>query len=276
MSIVVGTNACNAKCPFCISRITGQDISLPIVPNWRNFNKACILADKAGATTILLTGKGEPTLYPELITEYLIHIKDNGNFPFIELQTNGIVLKDINDFIKEWYRLGLTTISLSAVETGFANKKIYGANYPSIETTVALIHGADVTVRLSIMMLKKYICTPDDIDRVVDFCKVNKIKQLTIRAIDAPINPDCETAKWVIEHTLTKDQIKAIESRVKEVGVPVLHLAHGAVVYDYKGQNLCLGTCLTTNNTDENMRQIIFYPDGTISYDWKYKGAILL
>ena len=60
-SIVVGTRACNASCPFCISKQTGL-FGTPIKVNWRNFHIACNLAQKANTTTVLLTGKGEPTL----------------------------------------------------------------------------------------------------------------------------------------------------------------------------------------------------------------------
>ena len=70
MSIVVGTNACNATCPFCVSKTTIKT-QLNTKINYRNLEVACKLAEKAGTTTILLTGKGEPTLYPQLITDYL-------------------------------------------------------------------------------------------------------------------------------------------------------------------------------------------------------------
>jgi len=281
MSVVVGTSECNAHCPFCVSRQTPKH-DLPITPNWRNFKIACKLADKAGATTILFTGKGEPTLHPELITEYLIAIKNSGcNFPFIELQTNGIQIGNgeltYSDahFLDRWYKLGLTTIALSAVETGFANKKIYSDNYPEVEQTAKIIIDNGFSVRLSIMMMKTYICKPIDVLRVVDFCKANKIKQLTLRPI-ARVQDDTAITQWVNSHTLSDGELETIMAYIKRYGVPVLNLAHGAVVYDFMGQNLCLSNCLTTDTTDDSMRQIIFYPDGTISFNWKYTGAVLL
>lgn len=274
MSVVVGTNACNAHCPFCVSRLTNSH-SLPTNVNWRNFEIACKLADKAGATTVLLTGKGEPTLYPELIDNYLAHI--NNRFPFIELQTNGMNIGNGREehWLPIWYNSGLTTICLSAVEIGYANKKIYGDDY-DLEKTIGMIRDNGFTVRLSIMMMKHYISLPQDIDRLVDFCKQKGIKQLTVRPISKPDFADNEVAKYVEEHTLTEEQLENIRYHITTQGTPVLHLAHGAVVYDYKGQNLCLSNCLTTDTTDDNMRQIIFYPDGTISYSWCYNGAVLL
>jgi len=274
MSIVCGTRACNAHCPFCVSKMTPDADLSPTNINWRNLGVACRLAEKAGATTCLITGKGEPTLYPDLVTQYIERV--SSTFPFIELQTNGMRLKNLKPELFGWIDKGLTTICLSAVETGFANKKIYGDDYPDIAETASLLNRIGFTIRLSIMMLKGYIYQPKDIQRVVEFCKINNIKQLTLRPIASPETEDGSVAQWVKDHTLNQHHIETIEAHVQRKGTPVLKLAHGATVYDYEGQNICLSNCLTTNETDENMRQIIFFPDGTIGYDWKYKGAVLL
>lgn len=279
MSVVVGSTACNAKCPFCVSKQT-PTCEIPKEPNWRNFGIALSLADKSGATTILLTGKGEPTLYPKLITDYLGWMIQSGyHFPFIEMQTNGIRIGEgsVDNYLNQWYDLGLTTVALSAVDIwGDKNRLIYGKEYPDLKETVKILIGYGFTVRLSIMMLKGYVDSRAKVDNVAEFCQINGIKQLTIRPIAKTEANDNEITKWVNEHTLSDEQLKKIVDHVNYVGTPVLHLAHGAVVYDYRGQNLCLSNCLTTNDTDDNMRQIIFYPDGTIGYDWKYKGAVLL
>ena len=96
-SIVVGTRACNAHCPFCISKQTGLFGTPPTV-NWRNFHIDCNLAQKANTTTVLLTGKGEPTLYPDHITDTLNGLRDY-KFPLIEMQTNGILMAEDSDAI---------------------------------------------------------------------------------------------------------------------------------------------------------------------------------
>jgi len=290
MSIVCGTTACNAKCPFCVSKMTPTaDLDSTHV-NWRNLGVACKLADKAGATTCLITGKGEPTLYPDLITEYVKYARDY--FPFIELQTNGMKLKDLGNtsymgkddiaprqmsHLEVWYKLGLTTICLSAVhyKRGL-NQEVYSLEYPDLAETLALLHSIGFSVRISMMLLKGGIDTPQEIDNLVNFCLENKVKQLTVRPIDVPPDSKNNISNWVGRHTLSSAEVNEITYHIKTTGTPVLHLSHGATIYDYKGQNLCLSNCLTTNDTDENIRQIIYYPDGTISYDWKYKGAILL
>ena len=93
---------------------------------------------------------------------------------------------------------------------------------------------------------------------------------------DGPENDDGEVTNWIKEHTLDENELNSIQDWLHSNGNPVLKLAHGATVYDVGGQNICLTDCLTTNETDDNMRQIIFFPDGSIAYDWCYAGAILL
>lgn len=307
MSIVCGTTECNAHCPFCISKTTPQqgisdkpsnlremvewNLNLPKV-NYRNLGVACRIAEKGGATTCLITGKGEPTLYPDLITKYITEVSPY--FPLIELQTNGMLIEKLAtpseppshlplemrgnclSDLEKWYKLGLTTIALSAVETGYANKKVYGDDYPELSGTIKKIHSVGLSVRLSMMMLKKYIDSPKQVERLIGFCKENKVEQLTIRPIDAPANVDTPVTRWIADHTLSDEQADDIKNFMIERATPVLKLPHGATIYDLDGQNVCYANCLTTNQSSDNMRQIIYFPDGTIGYDWKYAGARLL
>jgi len=278
MSIVCGTTACNARCPFCVSKTT-PEANLTTDFNWRNLNIACRLAEKAGATTCLITGKGEPTLYPKLIEEYIRYV--NKYFPFIELQTNGIALPSIShDTLELWYDMGLTTVSLSAVHYDqFTNEEIYGANYTPLEDNIKRLHDIGFSVRLSMMILKGYgLDYPQGISSLISFAKRNKVEQLTVRQIDQGCtrNENQEIFDWIDEHMISHEEWIKIQSMIDRRGNAVLRLPWGAVVYDVDGQNICLNNCLTTNEDDENIRQIIFFPSGQISYDWKYKGSRLI
>ena len=131
LSIVVGGRKCNAKCPFCVSKLTGKGCSdEDNTINLRNFKKTCELAKQSGVSNVILTGKGEPLLYPDLITKYL-ELLESYNFPFIELQTNGIALDNIDGHtLQKWYDFGLTTVSLSCVDAHASDSRhIYGENY---------------------------------------------------------------------------------------------------------------------------------------------------
>jgi len=124
--------------------------------------------------------------------------------------------------------------------------------------------------------------------------KVHKVEQLTVRSISHPQeSADDKVAQWVTEHALSTRREKEIYEffagcaagggenslylpKQEPAATKLMELVHGATVFDYKGQNLCISNCLTINPKDENVRQLIFFPDGKLRYDWQYPGAILL
>lgn len=281
-TIVAGTRQCNAKCPFCVSKMTpvGGERSTDV--NWRNFNIACRFAKQSGVSTVLITGKGEPLLHPEQVTNY-IKVLSTYEFPFIELQTNGILLAEGNmdDYLRTWYLSGLTMMALSIVhfEPDF-NKQVYVphlASYIDLPKLIEKIHNVGLSVRLTLMMVKGGIDNPEKVDQLVDFCKNNKVEQLSIRPIARPKNSENpKISKWVDENTLSYFQTKEIKDNLDVVGNQIMKLVHGAVVYDVRGQNVCLTNCLTLDPQSEDIRQLIFFPNGRLRYDWQYEGAVIL
>jgi len=278
-SIVVGTTACNAKCPFCVSKMTnnGCTVSDETI-NTRNFKKTCTLMDKVGVTTVLLTGRGEPTLCPMQITSYL-EMLDN-RVPFIELQTNGLLLEKLNDSIKKWHELGLNTICLSVVShRRLDNIGIYGGDHYDLFDMIHYLHSLGFMVRLSVMLIDGIIDSMEKFLDLVEFCKMSKVEQLTVRPITVPFNwPEEDNAvhAWTVDHDVSKSFLDDLKDHLDENAVKLLSFDYGAVVYDYRGQNICLSNCLTEGNGDGNIRQIIFYPDGRLMYSWQYEGARLL
>lgn len=277
-SIVIGTKACNAKCPFCVSRMTGFG---PVVGtdhdiNRTNFAKACRLAQIGGTTTVLLTGKGEPTLYPDEISCYL-RMLQRWEFPFVELQTNGTRLVG-NSTMFDWKGLGLNTIALSAVSDRHQeNVAIYGDVYRPLDETVDLMKESGFTVRLCIMMMHGGVDCPKRVRDVVTFCKEHDVDQLTLRPIREPAaTKDAEASAFVRKRNLAPEQESGIKAYVERHGTRLLSLMHGAEVYDVEGQNVCLSDCLTSDASGEDLRSLIFYSDGRLCYDWQYDGAILL
>lgn len=283
LSIIVGNEACNASCPYCVSKMTfGLDKKLSAEEvNWRNFGIAARFAKESGVKTALLTGKGEPTLFPDQITEYLEHIREF-RFPFIELQTNGLDLagNKLDGYLKQWYELGMTTVAVSIAHYDREkNKEIFtpNAEYPDLESTVKKLHDMKYTVRLTCVMINDYIDSVEEIDKLVDFAKKNGVEQLTIRPIRKPKASRSDAiAKWVEDHGLDDEKVVGIRNYLNHNATTLLQLMHGAIVYDYKGQNLCLTDALTIEPATDKIRQLIFFPDGHLRYDWQYKGAILI
>ena len=123
-SIVVGTSSCDAGCSFCISKSTGlQEVGCNDI-QWEAFGRAVAMAKQARTTTVLFTGKGEPTLYPLEVTAYLRALwamgehrefvlpmlTDDGQkvtqevhlpaFSTMELQTNAILIGQLAQFVE--------------------------------------------------------------------------------------------------------------------------------------------------------------------------------
>ena len=284
-TIVTGTAACNAKCPFCISKMTphqGINFEEPVV-NWRNFTKACRLAQVNNVSTVLFTGKGEPTLYPEQITQYLKELQPY-NFPLIELQTNAIVFDKEYEkqerHLKRWYDLGLNTIAISIVDYRKENnKQIYTPNseYINLEKIIEKLHKIGYSIRLGCMMMKGFIDSSKEVKNLVEFCKKNNVEQLTIRSIRAAKKAEDKTIyRYTKEKALSEKQISEIGKFLEKNAKKLMTLSYGAVIYDLDGQNIANSDCLTIKPETDELRQLIFFPEGHLKYDWQYKGAVLM
>jgi len=296
-SIVVGTEACNAGCQFCVSHTTGFDTLPPNREiNKKNLHKASILAKQSGCTTVLLTGKGEPTLYPDEITKYLKKLQAY-DFPFIELQTNAIqigheVLEpprgDKMLPLHEWSELGLNTVAISVVDIDSANnQQVYlhhrpNVKYPDLQKTVERLHTCGFSVRLCLMMHKGMIDSFSKVEKVAEWCKKNGVEQLTIRPIRRPLLPVLGSdsfQQYINNNGLTETQITNISLSLTTDATHILTLmngAHKAKVYDLHGQNICLSDCLTVEPVSDDIRTLIFFSDGKLFFDWQFTGARLL
>ena len=50
--------------------------------------------------------------------------------------------------------------------------------------------------------------------------------------------------------------------------------AHGAYVYDYNGQNICVSDCLTVEPNSDEIRTLIYYADGKLMFDRSGSASI--
>ena len=285
-SIVAGSEACIARCPFCVSKMTptqGITTKEPEI-NLRNFHIAAKLAKQSGADTAMITSKGEPTLFPDQVSKYIDALKDY-DFPFIELQTNGIPLAEDHErydkFVKEWYDAGLTTVAISIVHyDAEKNRQIYlpyKREYIDLPGFIDYLHNEGLSVRLGCVMLDNHIDSPSELEKLVDFAIKNKVEQLTIRPVNKPGHSrNQEVYDWTLNNYLPEKKLEDITGYLNDNGIRLLDLPHGGTIYDLHGQNVCLTNSLTRNDDPENMRQIIFFPDGHIRYDWEHTGAILI
>lgn len=287
-SIVAGSAACNARCPFCVSKMTvpnGIGLKEPEV-NWRNFDKACRLAQLSGVSTAMITSKGEPTLFPDQITKYLRQL-EKYNFPLIEIQSNGIPPiekpEKYKPYLKEWYCAGLGMYAISTVHINpEKNRKIflpYKKQYIDLPALIDMLHEEGFSVRLVCTLLNGYVDKPEEVEKYLAFAKkygVEQVKMTPVTSTDRAPEGPANVYNWIGENGLTPEQYQSIRGYFDENGTTLLSLMHGAKVYDVNGQNVCFSDCLTKDGFTEDVRQLIFFPDGHLRFDWQYAGAILL
>jgi len=286
LTAIVGTEACNASCPFCVSKMTlalGTPAVRPVEVNWDRWYAACRLAQVSRATTVLFTGKGEPTIFPEQLTKYL-EVMQPFDFPIIELQTNGILIAQRPEHyvphMQRWYDLKMKTIAVSIVHyEPERNREIYLPNqssYIDLPELIRTLHKF-FSVRLTCIMASGYIDSPDLLQNLVNFAKKNKVEQLTV----TPVNkPDADVRnpsvwKWTDEHHLSDEQFGSIVQYVEKNGSHIRTLLHGAKVFDIGGQNLCINNCLSVDPDNEALRNLIFFPDGHVRTHWQFPGSII-
>jgi molybdenum cofactor biosynthesis enzyme MoaA len=282
LSVLVGGTACNASCPFCVSKMTvkqgmslaSQEINIP------RLRKTIQFAERSGVSTVLLTGKGEPTLFPSQLLQYLSEV--GNHFPFVELQTNGIALAEGSIPLRMLPPRGLTTVCLSLVHfKPEVNQRIYYSHRPEKEyfdlcKLIDDLHMAGITIRMSVMMMKGGIESIDDVRELITFAVSNGVEQVSIRSVTVPrLYEDEQIFKWTSQNKLSIEELTTISNFLHKEGTLLLELRHGSKVFDIHGQNICLTDCLTPPKGEE-IRQIIFFPDGHVRYDWQYAGAILM
>lgn len=279
-SIVVGDQRCNANCPFCVAQMTASKFSPDINFDEKRFKCACQIVDqmKDGLLTVLLTGQGEPLLFPKQITRYLDCI--DFRFPLIELQTNGTLVKKNLDNLKRWRDKGLTLVCLSiATSDAEASNRIMGIKDDSYDywKTANMIQEIGLNVRLNCTMTKVGTYKPEDCESIIFRANNAGIFQTTFREVEMPQPVTCyKTAAWVTMNKPVSAARRLHDYLAFRGAIRLLELPHGGAVYSYKDQNVAVGNCLTETTNPDDIRQLIFFPDGRLVYSWQYPAARLL
>jgi molybdenum cofactor biosynthesis enzyme MoaA len=295
LNIVVGTNACDANCQFCMVRQTTNQISKQnCIYNklHRNLKKACLYARQNDATDLVITGNGEPCLSDIQITKNLIAVS-RYRFQKISLQTNGIrigkALGEQNvenqrflETVADWIDHGLDTVAISTVGVSQAdNSSVYTSHYPPLDRTVRFLRSVGFTVRLSVVMISGMVDSPRSVMEVIEWCQKHDVGQLTLRPVSCSPLADLtknEAAEFAYRHRLDDEALSSV-IRFLEGSSPgrLSNLPNGASVYDIGGQRVCFMRCATAADHPHRYGTLIFYPNGRLTYDWIYdRSAVIL
>jgi pyruvate-formate lyase-activating enzyme len=262
--------------------MTGKDIQVEPI-NQINFAKACRLAQINSVTSVIITGKGEPLLYPDQITDYLTALKPY-NFPIVELQTNAILLSEqpqkYEPYLRLWHKLGLTFIAVSIIhyspEKNRQNYLPYAKSYPDLQKLIARLHNFGFSVRLTCTLIKGGVGSVAEAREMVRHAHLWQADQLTLRKVAAPErSQNAVVYSWTKAHQLSPKTLDAIELYLRQEGNQIASFDYGGAIYDVDDQNVCFTNALTLNKDSEDFRQAIYFPDGHVRFDWQYKGAII-
>jgi molybdenum cofactor biosynthesis enzyme MoaA len=286
-SVVAGTLACNAHCPFCIAGMTpkqGLPDTRASAIDKRNFRIACRMAAINNLDTVKITGKGEPTIFPDQITEYLSLLQEH-DFPLLEIQTNGILLAQhrvaYESHLRKWYELGLTHFCISVVHyEPEKNRQVYLPNaksYIDLPELMSFLHELGFNIRLTCIMQKGFVDSGSELENLITFARDNNVEQITALPVNKPSKSrDPQLYDWIAAHQLADEDIRDIRRLAMAKGTKIATLPWGAEIFDIGGQNVCLTRCLTIAPETNEFRQLIFIPPGTITADWQYSGSLVL
>ncbi len=150
--------------------------------------------------------------------------------------------------------------------------------YIDLPELISNLHEIGFSVRLTAICTKAWMSTPEQIDEYLKFALENKVAQVTLR----PLNDEYrrETAQaWIDEHKMSEEDKVRIYDFLNTEGYKLMELPNIGNVFDYKGQNVMFSYALTKyndHNDGENKRNLIFFPDGQLRYEWEWEGARLL
>jgi pyruvate-formate lyase-activating enzyme len=286
LSLVIGGSpTCNARCPFCIASMTplarsGADF---VPADQTALAQVAAFARAAGADQVMLTGKGEPTLWPDEISACLETLAPFG-FGHTDMQTNGVLIAEGRRVgpahLDRWWAAGLGLVAISIVSTqAERNREIYlpyRASYPDLGALVARLHDHGFAVRLAAVMLKGYIDSGPKFAQLIADAQKLGVEQLTARPVTRSANPRTDAVSAYVEsHALSLAQRVEIAA-VLGGQSPVADLPGNGRVYDVGDLSVCLADSMTTDDPSlEVGRQLIYYPDGTVSASWEEPGVPL-
>lgn len=265
LTISVPNRGCDKACGYCISKITGElktDESLFL----RNMPKVKRIAESANVSSILITGKGEPTLNPGAIDFIVETFKD---YP-IEIQTNGIaMLRNFSKYRTVIPPINVIAFSIDSPDQLYSYKRMF--NY---------LHDSGVVVRITLNSnnLFRNWAAKD----MISFCEAFGVRQLSIRKLTVPNYVDSikldtageKAVTWIKENGDDSLYV-SLQNDLKTKRL-IRKLPFGALVYDYDGISvIAFEYCIQDENDGENIRSLIYQEDGHLYTSWDTPASIL-
>lgn len=170
LGVLVCNKGCNADCSFCAGKQhrTQENFDFQLF-------KSIVENNKKTIEELSISGGGEPLLQPNYIYKTL-HTISEYQIKKIKLYTNGILLKDSVQSLKDWKNMGLTHLYIT-VHNPDPNKSRTTLRTthlpPSLSDIKEIESETGLIVRINIPLFKDGISTQSELDDMIERLKSN-------------------------------------------------------------------------------------------------------
>jgi len=265
LAICVPDAGCNKNCSYCISKMTTD-----VKENWalmhRNISKVIQFAKLAQITSVLFTGKGEPTLswlrLEQLAQKFY-------QFP-LELQTNGLY------FLEE--KLAIPTLSALGFDIIAISIDCYD-DLCKLKSIIKKIASMNMIVRLTTVITDIWDMS---LDGLMQYCMDCGVRQVSFRNATIPkigLQDHAIANKvvdWILDHN-HDGKYEKIVAKLSTSKYPIIrNLPYGAKIIDYNGISVAwFDYCVQDKHTNDDIRSLIFKADGHLYSTWSSKASII-
>jgi hypothetical protein len=233
----------------------------------RNLPKVKELAHVGQVTSVLFTGKGEPTLNE---TDLFWLMKEFNHLP-LGLQTNGLRLSRDLHLLERIAKAGLNTLAVSIDDL-----KQFTDYYELFARSKELGVLTRVTLNITNKLPKEI-----NFESLVSLCKENYVRQLMLRNVVIPNNVplNTPTVLWILKN-VDPSMYPRLQNELKEAceknGMAIRRLNFGSMVYDYREVSVTYSDyCVQDSNDGKDIRSLILMEDGHCYTSWNSDASAL-
>ena len=287
LSVVVPNKSCVNNCAFCVSKMhcnaykNQMDDNLPFFDLYlKDYLKRLEFARDNGCNTIMLTGNSEPQQNRKFLTYFgmMMQLMEHP-FRWIEMQTTGVMLdQNYLRFLRNHVGVNLISLSVSSLNDQM-NRAIIGAKQdlmPRLDWLCSEIKRYDFGLRLSLNLaseFRQYDILPQNL---FEKCKALGADQVTLRVLYSS-GTGTPQDDWIAQNAMPQRSVNMLLNYVRENGVILGVLPHGAVKYSLNG--LCVvidADCMDkAEKTGEDYKYLILQPDCKLYSQWDDPASLV-
>ena len=290
LSVVVSNKECINKCPFCVSRMTGNNeyenrmaLNHPHYDiNVREYLKRLKYVAGNGCQAIILTGTSEPQQNKQFLATFaLLHQQIGSPFHNIEMQTTGMLLEDNRDYLRFLRNfVGVNTIALSLnslsdeMNNAVLECKIPG-KYLTVQHLCDQLKEYDFNIRICCNLTSKFNLDDNMPPAIFRHFRDNlHADQVTFRKMYTS-EKDTPQGKWLSENPFPEQQHLELKSYLKTFPV-IGHTVYGTEIRDVNGMSVVYDSdCMGKEPKNGALKYLILRPNCKLYSQWDSKASLV-